>query len=108
MIVTEFVLGDNGEATIKLLPVNMLDTPAEVENVDFKSSDEDVALTVDINDHMVFRATSGTIDEEKDVTLHLEADGKLGEGTSQISKDLLCHLRRREAADVKFDVNIVK
>lgn len=107
-VVTEFELGDNGEATIKLLPVNMLDSVAEIENVNFTSSDPDITLTVDINDPLLFIATSAEITEEKDVELNLEADGKIGEGENQISKTLTVHLRRRGAVDVKFDVNVVR
>ena len=107
-IATEADLFEDGEITIKLLPVTATDTPGKVENVDFTSDNADVALTVDIDVPLLFHATSAASITEGDVKLHLEADGRLGEGVNQISKDFIVHLKKRDSVDVKFDVTTVR
>lgn len=106
-IVTEFDASAGDKVDIKLIPIDNTGTGANVENVDFQSDDAAVVLTVDITNPLLFHADIGDFGgSDVDVTLHLEADGKLGEGVSQISKNLICHLRKREAVDVKFDVTV--
>lgn len=107
-IVTEFELGEGGEATIKLLPKSGIETPANIENVEFTSDNSDLALTVDVDNKLLFHALAAEEFEESDVELHLKADGKVGEGENLIDEVLVCHLRKRVAARVDFDVQIVK
>lgn len=109
MIVTEFDLNDGGKADIKLVPVTALDQEASIEEVNFASDDPDVALTVDIADPLLFHAeASKDFTGEKDVNLQLSCDGHVGEGVNQINKTLICHLKRRDAVDVKFNVTVVE
>lgn len=109
MIVTEFDLGNDGRAVIKLVPINLLGGDASIEEVNFTADDPEVTLVVSVDDPLTFIATTGPdITNGKDVILSLSCDGHLGEGVNQINKQLVCHLRRRDAVDVGFNVTVEK